>query len=375
MHRTIPSVVTLVTLVGASGAGAQATLTGLGFLSPFAPSSSAAGISGDGLVAVGDSGPPVAYRWTSGIGMTGLGTLPGLFHSNAIAASFDGGVIAGSYTFSSGESRSFRWTTGGGMAEITGFPTGTGGHGALGVSDDGLVIAGTYLDSVGFRHAYHHTAAMGVTPIPPLSAAFVETRTTGISRDGTNVVGYAANDVGNFEAFRYTIGAAAPVGLGDLSGGTFRSEAYGANTAGDVIVGMSESTSGLEAFRWAPGGMTGLGDLPGGLFDSRALAVSADGSVIVGYGNGALGYRAMYWTAATGMVDLHGYLSSLGATGLAGWELFEASGVSADGMTITGSGIDPTGAAQSWIATVPGPGVGSIIAGALLLAARRRRAC
>jgi probable HAF family extracellular repeat protein len=73
-------------------------------------------------------------------------------------------------------------------------------------------------------------------------------------------------------------------GLGDLSGGTFESAAYGVSADGSVVIGGADSTSGDEAFRWTQaGGMVGLGDLPGGAFGSRAYGVSADGSVVVGY--------------------------------------------------------------------------------------------
>ena len=51
---------------------------------------------------------------------------------------------------------------------------------------------------------------------------------------------------------------------------------------GSVVVGISDSASGFEAFRWTKaGGMVGLGFLPGDV-ESDAFGVSADGSVIVG---------------------------------------------------------------------------------------------
>ena len=55
-------------------------------------------------------------------------------------------------------------------------------------------------------------------------------------------------------------------GLGDLTGGSFQSRAYGVSSDGSVVVGGSSSTSGTEAFRWTSSGMVGLGDLPGGFF-------------------------------------------------------------------------------------------------------------
>lgn len=64
-------------------------------------------------------------------------------------------------------------------------------------------------------------------------------------------------------------------GLGDLSGGSCESRAFDVSDDGRVVVGVSVSARGEEAFRWtAKGGMVGLGDLPDGRFRSLAHAVS-----------------------------------------------------------------------------------------------------
>ena len=72
-------------------------------------------------------------------------------------------------------------------------------------------------------------------------------------------------------------------GLGALSGAGFSSQAHAVSVDGSTIVGVSNSTSGSQAFRWTSGGgMQGLGDLSGGQFLSDAYGVSANGSVVVG---------------------------------------------------------------------------------------------
>jgi len=72
------------------------------------------------------------------------------------------------------------------------------------------------------------------------------------------------------------------IGLGDLSGGSFFSLAHGVSADGLVVVGISDSALGEQAFRWTqPGGMVGLGFLPRGI-ESDAFGVSADGSIVVG---------------------------------------------------------------------------------------------
>ena len=70
-------------------------------------------------------------------------------------------------------------------------------------------------------------------------------------------------------------------GLGDLSGGSFYSQAFAVSADGSVVVGSSRSAlsgSNDEAFYWTRDeGMIGLGDFDGGSFYSRAQHVSADG--------------------------------------------------------------------------------------------------
>jgi hypothetical protein len=65
--------------------------------------------------------------------------------------------------------------------------------------------------------------------------------------------------------------------------------------------------------------------------------------------------EAFYWTAATGMLNLREALISGGVTGLDGWTLMEATGVSADGLTVVGTAIDSAGVQQAFVATIPEP--------------------
>jgi len=100
--------------------------------------------------------------------------------------------------------------------------------------------------------------------------------------------------------------------------------------------------------------MVALGDLPGGAFDSSANDVSADGSVIVGHGTSAIGTEAMIWTATDGMRSLKDVLINDHGLDLGGFaRLITASGVSGDGRTIAGTGINASGATEAFIATIP----------------------
>ena len=119
---------------------------------------------------------------------------------------------------------------------------------------------------------------------------------------------------------------------------------------------------------------TGLGDLAGDVFYSRAYGVSADGSAVVGRGSSASGTEAFVWDETNGMRGLMQVLMDQGID-MTGWSLTEASGVSADGLTIVGYGTNPLGQEEGWIATiVPEPSTALLLGlGLSALAATRRR--
>jgi probable HAF family extracellular repeat protein len=145
------------------------------------------------------------------------------------------------------------------------------------------------------------------------------------------------------------------VGLGILPGGTY-SAANDVSADGSVVVGVSGSASGPQAFRWTSGGgMVGLGDLPGGSFGPEARGVSADGSVVVGLTtNPFFGPGAFYWTADGGMRALWDVLLSRGIDPAAdGWtKLTGAFAISADGNTIVGYGIRNNNN-EAFVAVIP----------------------
>jgi len=177
---------------------------------------------------------------------------------------------------------------------------------------------------------------------------------TDVSADGSVVVGLGDSASG-IEAFRWTVNGGM-VGLGDLPGGLFRSVAQAVSADGSVVVGYGSSSSGnSEAFRWTSNDrIVGLGDLPGGIFYSEATGTSADGSVVVGNSVSSSGGEAFIWKQDEGMRSLRDVLVTDYALGsvLNGWRLV-ASDISPDGATIVGSGINPLGQAEAWIARIP----------------------
>jgi hypothetical protein len=101
--------------------------------------------------------------------------------------------------------------------------------------------------------------------------------------------------------------------------------------------------------------MIGLGDLPGGYVASEALGVSGDGSVIVGEGHSDVGTRAFVWDAVNGIRDLKVLLENDLGLDLTGWTLETAVGISDDGLTIVGQGLNAAGKHEGWLAMLSAP--------------------
>ncbi|MBL9032688.1 MAG: PEP-CTERM sorting domain-containing protein [Phycisphaerae bacterium] len=303
--------------------------------------SRAEAVSADGLVVVGSllGSPQQAIRWTALSGTEPLGTLPGASSSSALAASADGSVIVG-WSAGPSPSRAFRWTPSGGMCELLPVPgsmPGAFGTSALAVSADGRTAAG---GSGQFAVRWTSTPkGRPLAPLSPLNWALA----FGISGDGQAIVGGTA---WNGRAFRWSQ-ATGFLDLGALPFGQ-DSIAYAANADGWVIVGESAQ----RAFRWTKAGtMQAIGG-PG---LSAANAVNASGDVVVGTRYNFQTYRATIWTPTTGSLDIEAVLLAF-AVMPDGWTLTDATGVSADGLTIVGVGRHDDGTTsrtEGWVVTLP----------------------
>ena len=344
---------------------------------------------------------------------TPLGDLAGDdFYSFAYAMSGDGSVVVGE-SHSANGTEAFRWN-----GSLTGLGDFTGGifeSSARGTNSDGTTVVG-YGDTLTGQIAFTwNTTTTTLVPLVPIQAGG-QSQAYAVSGDGLVAAGSSDSLLG-VQATSWIGGA--PLPLGDLAGGAFRSQALGASANGLVIVGDSDSASGTEAFLWN-GTMSGLGDLTGGALDSQAFSVSPNGALIVGRGESASGDKAFLYQSGPGMVGLgdlpggtfesiaydvtdagvvvgssastagpeafihaggtmYSLLDVLVANGLAaqvaGWTLVEARAISDDGLTIAGWGLNPDGDSEAWITTigfVPEPSTGLLFSLGLALLARRR---
>lgn len=367
-------VAALLPTVGAYAADFQ----GLGMLpggaSPGSYRSSAGGISADGSTVVGLSTSAnagqytEAFRWTAAGGMVGLGGFSG-YPTNSVAAgvSANGQVVALTAKVGSNMTNAGRWTSGTAIS-IGDLPGGDSHSYAGAISANGGAIVGAGTTASGME-AFRWTESAGMVGLGRLAGG-TNSEATGVSGDGAVVVGYSSTGAGD-RAFRWTEGGGLQ-SLGVPLGWSF-SIAQAISDDASTVIGWGSSPSGPQAFRWTQGGgMVALGDLAGGSFNSSAIDLSADGSVIVGYSSSSSGHptnglEASIWTATYGLRSVKDVLvNDYGITAVNGWTLTSATGVSADGLTIVGEGINPSGGTEAWIATIPEP---SAIAYALSLAA------
>jgi probable HAF family extracellular repeat protein len=333
--------------------------------------SRAAGVSGDGSTVVGQfrtaNGSLRAFRWDSESGLQSLGVLgpapDGNPFSFANGVSADGSVIVGETTSPSGF-EAFSWQATSGFQGL-GF-LGDVSSEATDVSADGSVVIGTSNATIdpGFQ-GFVWSNVGGMTPLP--SPDNHGSRANSISPNGLFIAGTNVDPVSETRAASAALWRRPDVtssfqfqNIGSLSGLSFFSEALDVSSDGAVAVGYSQAIEeNEEAFRWTEtGGLQGLGHLQGFNHTSRGLATNHDGSIVVGVSSSdprqgiPLGgpQRAIIWTELHGMRDLQDVLISDYSLAVEDWTLISATDISATGRVLVGTGRNPQGLEESWIA-------------------------
>lgn len=337
------NIVVFLNLVTPLNATPGATFTRLGNPSG---GSYARAVSADGSVVVGNTYEG-AFRWTPNTGMVALD------FGCAFDVSADGLTIVG-YRSIAGIPRSMLWTSDQGVVYLDHTPDSSYSSIAYGISGNGsVVVGGVTLDARSADQPFRWTESEGIIRFGsvlggrrPLFGIASDT-----SADGSIVVGFASG----INGFRWTKNEGM-VELGDLPGGYVGSVANGITSDGSVVIGASNSTFGWEAFRWTSDkGMVGIGDLPGG-YGSSARGISDDGAIIVGESNSENHDVAFIWDEEHGIRNLRDMLSEIlppvDKGVLDGWILTNAEAISADGRTIVGYGINPSGKPEAWVVTL-----------------------
>lgn len=363
----------VLAIASPSHAGGPPTFIAVGDLPGGRVYSDALAVSACGDIVVGASSTgstPLfditeSLRWIAADGPERLAPNAAGMNNAAQAVSQSGDVVVGSLALVPPDIQvvAYRWRTDEGISLLGDLPGGRIFSAARGVSADGSVIVGysssaeSYASCDSCVEAWKWTVQTGLVRLGDLDGGIRESRAHAVSADGSVIVGFGSNPGGPV-AVRWQGDSMIEMGFLPLGKGSpTQSQCFGVNRDGTVIVGASGSENGFyEAFRWTPqDGMIGLGDLPGGPFQSYAYAVSGDGSIVVGAGTAEGGLfgsgesHAFIWDAAHGMRDLKVVLAGLGLI-VDGWTLGVARSISADGRTIVGSGINPAGLPEGWIA-------------------------
>ncbi len=320
--------------------------------------SEALDVSADGSIVVGTGissfpAPGVAgaygfeaFRWTMTGGMQGLGTELSVRGTLGSAIAGDGSRIVGLIGDAYPARSVFSWSPGESMQRLSGCSC-VGLDDAEAVSYDGSVVVGRMALPHSY-HAYRWTSAAGAIDLGVLSGGN-ESAAYAVSRDGSVVVGASATARFS-QAFRWT----EEQGMVLLGSGSNRgsSSAYAMSSDASVIVGELES----QAVRWTIDGNTIqtqiLGDLTGGTPHGYARGISADGRVIVGSYSAAGGFEGFLWTQELGMRSLSELLVALGVD-LRGYKNLNARNVSADGTMVVGTGTNPAGKREGFVAIIP----------------------
>ena len=337
----VPSAAIAFTLFLLSGgAYAYSTFTDLGDQKP-------TGISHNGQVVFGEEG----LVWSAGGGYRYLDNY------EISGCSNDGSRCVGELS----GTESFLWLLDSGYLSLNPI-LGTNYSLAGDISADGNHVVATDL---GAGEGVYLEDGLPVHGIPTLDTRpYSQSSANAISGNGqfvagTNIANNAVGMTPEYEAYIWQPDTPSiPIGLGDLPGGEFYSSANDVSENG-VVVGVSRTDEGDTAFRWSQNeGMQSLGTLMPGC-RSEALAVSADGSVVVGescsYGDRA----AFIWTEQNGMQRLGDVLQQEYGINLFScdgqtcssneWELDTATGISDDGKTIVGWGLNSSSNQRAWL--------------------------
>lgn len=370
------SAVAFVVVPAVALAGPTATFTKLGSLTPATdpPSSAAFGISPDGLMVVGGSwvvpappeGPGVAapdpnfvpFRWTSEEGLVEMPIPENALPAGAVTRSSNlGEVMVGHNGFTVGadyyEPRNAAiW-----LDASEQFPDAVVldlGYFATDVTPDGSIVAGVSRVPGPFPkadEAFRWTEEGGIEQLGVMPGGFYSWGRA-VSDDGATVVGYG-DYTGVFTAMKWTEGGGMVPLVDDPQ--EVPSGALVVSADGSIIGGHIDN----QLTRWTPNGVENHGTLDGAPFISLTMDANADASVIVGavsfFSEFGLDDFAFIWEEGVGMRYLEDMLERDHGMVLEGWTLQTASGISADGRTIVGWGLNPSGHTEGWVITLPPP--------------------
>lgn len=290
------------------------------------------------------------WLWAAGGGLTPIGGLA----TSAEGLSSDGSTVAATRLLGAQDTAA-RWTTATDWDDLGGLAGSSGCDSFLSssfdISGDGDTIVGLAWDDCTGR-AFRYTAAGGMEVLPQMGPS--SARANAISNDGLTIGGW---DEGGNGARRPALwlpdGSELLIGPADANGEVQVLSNDGSVAAGDLF---------NSAYYWtAATGIVDLGQLPGGFgFQMAGIhSMTGDGRMLGG-GSGdpgpfGSGMNAFVWTEASGMEGLFDRLKAEGADVPDTFRPGNVLGISDDGRTVVGWGIDfstPFGDQRAYVATL-----------------------
>ena len=327
--------------------------TGIGDLAGGPATSEALGISESGTDVVGygtiAGNVGRAILWSGGT-ITPIVDPSGLYATRAAYAVINRGVVVGEALGPNGV-EAFKYNLQGGnrfRALGGNVPGGFFGGAAYDVSANGSLAVGSR-EQAGFLLEAARWDGPSITGLGYLAPGGALSVALGVSLDGTTIVG--SSDSGN-DSLAFKIGSDGVMSpLGTLPG-LITSEAKAVNEDGTVIVGTATLSNRTASVKWTNGVAAELSDLPGGFNFASANACDFTGDVVVGRASSDAGLEAVVWRNGHVFI-IRELLTAAGVTSHIGWELSVANGVSGNGLIVCGTGINPAGETEGWVATLP----------------------
>jgi hypothetical protein len=309
-------------------------------------------LSADGTTVGGGSATGARFRWRADTGIVYLGDLPGHLNCGALnALSADGEVAAGWSSSANGDNayykyrEAFRWTASGRMVASRTSPEISSS--AEAISADGDVIAGYVTTGNCYRRAALWTREGGWSIEDDRPSDLTTSSFGALSSDGRWAAGTMALVCfgGSSDACRWSQGS----GFTSL-GVSYEAECLVVSDLGEVAGAIGADD---EAFITTPDGQSAiLDDLPGGKTSSRPRSILPGGERIVGWGTSPAGLEAVLWDESRRIHRVADVLASAGVVIPEGWTLSECAGIARNAgvVTLCGSGLNPNGEAEAWIA-------------------------
>jgi len=337
-------------------------------------------ISANGEVAAGlsiDPSKPLsapyrAFRWTR---TEGIVEVPGSEPHRLVPLALDmtGQRVAGLGTYP--DHQSIAWYQDGTTPAVSIAPLPdprlTSGTGNVGLSRDGTILAGTFSVRISgsrtIQRAYRWTQATGPVPLDALGSDRAEV--SAMSGDGRTIIG--AIDTSNIGVTWKDGGAPERLPMPSFGLGWGGSAI---NNNGDFIAGSASTTTSTQMVIWSRGVPEVIFN-PSGLVRPGPMAITDDGQMVALNLTTVDGVEVPHvWQRKSGFTPLATYISDFGITAEPGFTFRHLAGMTPDGTTFTGWGINALGETAGFVVTVPNPGIGgSILASACVFASRRRR--